>query len=83
MIETVRNKILGQRLVGMLTYMMLTSAARECHTGRLVLLKAPQVVVGPRKQPELIRTPCIIQFDPLYNSNFLYIILEGILIALC
>lgn len=83
MMETVRNKILEQRVVGMLTYVMLTSAARECHTGRLVLLKAPQVAVGPQKQPELIRTPCIIQFDSLYNSNYLCITLEGILIALC
>lgn len=76
--ETVRNEVLEQRVVGVWTYKTLTCAAFAVpsHTGRLGLLKEPpQLVTVSQKQPKVMRTPCIMQFAPPCNSTYLHIIL--------
>lgn len=76
--ETVRNEVLEWRVAGVWIYKMLVCAASEVpsHTGRLGLLKVPPQLVGvSQQQPKVIRDPCIIQFAPLCNSNYLHVIL--------
>lgn len=66
MVETRRSEILEQRIVEMLMYRVLTSAARKCsHTGGL-----PEVMVWPEKQHELMRSTCIVQFVSLYITKY-------------